>query len=370
MLSEVDIPYFDLTRQFASYQEAWLNEIARLGEQGNFILGDAIHEIEAELAEFLDVQHAITVASGTDAIVLALKAAGVGPGDAVIVPNFTFYASVEAVSLVGATPRLVDIDLSDFNMKPVHVRAAIDEHVKAIIPVHLFGLPAQLPEILAIGKTNDIPVIEDAAQAFGSQINHRYCGTLGDYGCFSFYPTKILGAYGDGGMITTNSAESAEQLKLLRNHGAVVANRHQLIGCTSRLDTVQAAILRLKLKTVHAAIQRRRELAARYRQQLPTDVIVLPTDRSARWHVFNIFTIRVLDRRRLAAALKSANIGYQIYYPIPIHRQLPYQNLGYSDDDFPNSVRASSEVISLPLYPEMKDTDVDQVCAIVRDTLV
>ncbi len=369
MSDTAPIPYFDLTVQFAHYRETWLREIVQLGQTGNFILGSAVHQTETELAEFLGVRHVVTVASGTDALVIALKAAGVGPGDSVIVPNFTFYASVEAVSLVGAQPRLVDISLEDFNIDCQKIREAIDERVKAMIPVHLFGLPANMKEIVNVAEEHGIAVIEDVAQAFGSQYDRRFCGTIGDFGCFSFYPTKILGAFGDGGMIATNSDEYAEQLRLLRNHGSIGPNQHRLIGCTSRLDAIQAAILSLKLATVKDAINRRRELAERYREQLQGCVRSLPTDLPGRLHVFNIFSIRVADRGRIASAFDSNRIGYQIYYPMPVHRQMPYQGLGYEDRDFPVSLRVSDEVISLPLYPEMPDAHVDQICAIIQRTL-
>ena len=204
MPNSTNIPYFDLTQQFASYRKAWLEEIERLGQTGNFILGSAVNQLESELADFLGVKHAVTVANGTDAIVIALRAIGVGSGDTVIVPNFTFYASVEAVSLVGAEPRVVDICQDDFNVDPQKIREAVDDRVKAILPVHLFGLPANMKEIYSIGQEYGIPVIEDVAQAFGSVYRKAFGGSTGDFGCFSFYPTKVLGAYGDGGMITTN----------------------------------------------------------------------------------------------------------------------------------------------------------------------
>ncbi len=369
MMSEEKIPYFDLTRQFAHYRESWLEEIRQLGQTGSFILGDAVSKVEAELAGFLGVRHVVTVANGTDAIVIALRAAGVEHGDVVIVPNFTFYASVEAVSLVGAEPRLVDISLDDFNIDPEKIREVMDERVRAIIPVHLYGLPADMVEIRAIGDQYGIPIIEDVAQAFGSGCNAIYSGGIGDFGCYSFYPTKVLGLYGDGGMIVTNCDEHNEQLRLLRNHGIVGPNLHQLIGCTSRLDAVKAVLLSLKLKSVNQAIERRRELANHYRRLLRSCDVTLPSDLPDRRHVFNIFTVRTPKRDRIAAALKANNIGYQIYYPMPVHKQLPYQGLGHLDEEFPASMQASSEVISLPLYPEMPDAHVDRVCRVIRNAL-
>ncbi len=365
MPNSINIPYFDLTQQFANYRKAWLEEIERLGQTGNFILGSAVNQLESELADYLGVNHAVTVASGTDAIVIALRAIGVGSGDTVIVPNFTFYASVEAISLVGAEPRLVDICQDDFNVDPRNIREAVDERVKAILPIHLFGLPANMKEIYSIGEEYGIPVIEDVAQAFGSLYRGAFGGSIGDFGCFSFYPTKVLGAYGDGGMITTNCEEYAEKVRLIRNHGITGPNHHELIGCTSRLDAVQAVLLSLKLKSVTQVIKRRHELADRYRQLLQDYPVDLPNDLPDRKHVFNIFTIRSPERNKITDALRSQHIEYQIYYPLPIHNQTPYQGLGYSDEEFPKTMQACREVISLPLYPEMPDQHVDQICEVV-----
>ncbi len=369
MTTSEPIPYFDLTRQYAHYQADWFKEIEHLGRTGNFILGNAVAELETKLADYLGVKHAITVANGTDALVIALRALGIGRGDAVIVPDFTFYASVEAVSLVGAEPRFVDIELDDFNISSGKIQAAIDERVKAIMPVHLFGLPANINEICTIGEQHSIPVIEDAAQAFGSLINGKYSGAVGTIGCFSFYPTKIIGAYGDGGMITTDRDDLAATIKLLRNHGTTGPNRHDLIGCNSRLDAVQAVLLGLKLKSVNEMIERRRQLAARYFQNLTDCDIVLPTVPTRRSHVYNIFTIRSSHRDRITSALIANRIGHQIYYPMPIHKQAAYQHLGLTDAEYPASVQASREVVSLPLYPNMPDSHVDRVCEVIRGAL-
>ncbi len=363
------IPYFDLTRQFSNYRDRWLEQIDRIGRSGNFILGEAITQVESNLAETLQVKHAITVSSGTDAIVLALRAAGVGQGDSVIVPNFTFYASAEAISLTGAQPKFVDIAIEDFNIDPDQINAAIDKTVKAILPVHLFGLPARMPEICAIAKQHNIAVIEDVAQAFGSQCHGSYTGSIGDMGCFSFYPTKILGAYGDGGMITTDDDTLAHQLRLIRNHGTTGPNQHELIGCTSRLNCVQAVLLGLKLEPIHQVIDRRRQLAKLYVERLQECDVILPRDLPDKSHVYNIFTIRTKFRNKIAAALQANQVGYQIYYPKPVHQQLPYQGLGYEDNDFPVAMQVCGEVISLPLYPEMPDNHVDRICEIIRGSL-
>ena len=369
MSAEGKVSYFDLTEQFSSLKSRWFDEIEQLGTVGNFILGNAISDIELKLADFLGVKHAITVSSGTDALVLALRAVGVGPGDSVILPDFTFFATAEPISLVGARPIFVDIHPSDFNIDAAQIEAAIDCDTKAIIPVHLFGLPAKIEDICEIGKRHGIAVVEDVAQAFGSKVGERCTGGIGDVGCFSFYPTKILGAFGDGGMITTNSDSLAERLKLLRNHGATGSNNHELIGCTSRLNTVQASILKIKLESVQSKIMRRQQIAEEYKQRLQGLDIEFQIQQPGITHVYNIFTIRSSVRDEIARAFTLNEIGYQIYYPKPIHMQTPYMNSSYADEHFSESVKASKEVISLPLYPEMPPSHIERICKAVRDVL-
>ena len=363
------INYFDLTEQFSSLKLQWFAEIEKLGEKGNFILGEAVSELELALAAFLDVKHAVSVSSGTDALVLALKAAGIQPGDSVLVPNFTFFATAEAVSLVGATPKFVDIEPDEFNLCPNQLERAIDDSCRAVIPVHLFGAPAKMERICAIANHSRLVVIEDAAQAFGSGINGTYAGNLGDLGCFSFYPTKILGTYGDGGLITTNDDALAHQLKLLRNHGVTGANEHQLIGFCSRLNPVQAVLLKIKLPRVKDVVRQRRERANRYVERLQGLELKLPQHGKRSSHVFNIFTIRTSARDEIAHAFQKEKIGYQIYYPKPLHKQPPYQAMHCRDEDFPESVRAASEVLSLPLYPELPLEQIDRICDVIQEVL-
>ena len=364
-----NINYFDLTEQFSSLKPQWFAEIEKLGEKGNFILGDAISELELELAKFLDIKHTISVSSGTDALVLALKAAGIQPGDSVLVPNFTFFATAEAVSLVGAIPKFVDIESDEFNLCPNQLEQAIDDSCRAVIPVHLFGAPAKMERICEIANDSNLVVIEDAAQAFGSTINGTYTGNFGALGCFSFYPTKILGTYGDGGLITTKDDELAHQLKLLRNHGIAGANEHQLIGYCSRLNPVQATLLKIKLPQVMDSIRRRRECANRYMQRLQGLDLDLPQHQEGTLHVFNIFTIRTSARDEITHAFKKQQIGYQIYYPKPLHKQKPYQSMHLRDEDFPESMHAASEVLSLPLYPELPFEQIDQICDVIEKVL-
>ncbi len=369
MVSEEKIPYFDLTGQYTAVREEWFKEIERLGISGNFILGDAIDQFETRLANYLGVEHAVSVSSGTDAISLALKALGVGPDDSVIVPDFTFFATAEAVSLIGATPVFVDVDPIDFNIDVSKVESAIRADTKAILPVHLFGAPANLGPILELANKKDIAVIEDTAQAFGARIGERYTGSIGDAGCFSFYPTKVLGAFGDGGLVTTNDIQTADQLKLLRNHGVTGPNTHSLIGTTSRLDCIQSTLLLIKLSSIDEKIGSRHEISNLYFKQLEGLELTLPRQLPGTTHAYNIFTVRSRLRDEIAEALKRHNIGYQIYYPMPLHKQQPYRHLGYSDADFPESMRAAEEVVSLPLYPEMPLSYVDRICTVIRNAI-
>ncbi len=368
-MTQFPVPYFDLKEQFKQLESKWFEEIHSLGTNGNFILGAAISELEQKLAQYLGVAHVITVSSGTDALVLAMRALKVKPGDSVIVPNFGFYATPEAVSLVGARPVFVDIQFDDFNLDANQIEDNIDNSTTAILPVHLFGAPANMDDIREIGRRKGVAVIEDAAQSFGAKLADKFVGGLGDAGCFSFYPTKILGAYGDGGMVTTNDEEVASKTKLLRNHGIVGPNEHELIGYTSRLNTVQAKLIGLKLPTVDEAILRRQVIAQMYRNRLGDLDIDLPSSQNGSTHVYNIFTIRTSRRDHLVDSLLQQQVGHQIYYPKPLSEQPPYKSSQVKSDRFPQSIKACNEAISLPNYPEMPDSHVEKVCRVVRNAL-
>ena len=361
------IPYFDLTSEFEEYQSKWFEQITRLGKTGNFILGDAIAEFESRVARFLGVKHAVTVSSGTDALVLALRSVGVQAGDSVIVPDFTFFATAEAVSLAGAVPVFVDIEADGFNISVNKIRDAIRPDTKAILPVHLFGAPASIEEICKLGLEHDIAVIEDTAQAFGAKVGNKFAGTFGQVGCFSFYPTKVLGAYGDGGMVTTNDDEIAHKLRLLRNHGLTGPNQHSLIGCTSRLNAVQATLLQLKLEFVPDFIEQRQLIARMYTERLQNVPMGLPKENPGSTHVYNIFTVRSKNRDQLVETLSDNQIGYQIYYPLPVHMQKPYLNLNLSDNEYPETRKACREVLSLPNYPGMPHSHVDRICEVLNE---
>ena len=366
-MPEDAINYFDITNQYSQFETEWFESIRELGSSGNFILGEAVAEFESRVAQYLNIKHAITVSSGTDALVLALKVAGVQAEDTVVMPDFTFFATAEAVSLVGATPVFVDIRSTDFNIDTNQIENAIQENTKALLPVHLFGAPANIDAICDLGKRHGIAVIEDAAQAFGARIKGKFAGTFGEVGCFSFYPTKILGAFGDGGMVVTNRDDLAEELRLLRNHGISGYNVHKTIGCTSRLNAVQAKLLQLKLEFVPSFIERRQRVARRYWDQLQELPLELPIELQDSSHVYNIFTIRTTRRSEMQEAFSKNHIGYQIYYPMPIHKQFPYRKLNCSDANFPESMRACNEVISLPNYPEMPLEHVDRICKVIHE---
>ena len=363
------VPYFNLKGQFAEFKEQWFEEIETIGRSGNFILGNAVSDIEKRLADYLGVRHAVTVSSGTDALVIALKAVGVEPGDSVIVPDFTYFATAEAVSLIGAIPKFVDIDPVDFNLDVDRLESAIDHNTKAIIPVHLFGCPARVDEICKIAADHGVKVVEDVAQAFGAKLNRSNLGKSGDAGCFSFYPTKILGAFGDGGMVTTDDDEVYETLKLLRNHGITGLNQHDLIGCTSRLNATQAVLLKIKLEKIKQFIELRKKFADFYISELQGLDLTFPMQRSGTEHVYNIFTIRCNHRIELVKALQKQNIGYQIYYPKPVHKQSPYLSSGFLDKDFPQSHKACETVLSLPLYHDMPESHLERTVIAVKNAL-
>jgi dTDP-4-amino-4,6-dideoxygalactose transaminase len=404
----IHVPILDLTRQYETIKPEIDAAVANVLASGRFILGPEVKAFEEEVAAYCGVKHSIGVASGTDALLLSLRALGVGPGDKVIIPSFTFFATAGVVHNVGATPVFADIDPKTFNLDPADVRRILESSptnptnptnsmnpinssvVKAIIPVHLYGQMADMDEIMAIAKEYNIAVVEDAAQAIGAEYrsgvhsspphelhepnkpyephepNERVfrAGSIGDLGCFSFFPTKNLGAYGDGGMIVTNDDALAERVRILRVHGSKPKYYHRMVGVNSRLDALQAAILRVKLPHLHEWTAARQRVAARY-DELFQDVqgIEIPYRAPDRSHIFHQYTIRVLDGRRdeLRDFLKEQGIGTFIYYPLPLHLQECFQELGYREDDLPQSELASQEVLSLPVFPELTEAEQDYV---------
>ena len=358
--------FLDLRAQFSTIRDEVMQAVAQVFESQHFILGPEVKLLEEEVAAKLGSKFAIGCASGTDALILSLLSAGIGQGDEVITTPFSFIATAGSIAYVGAKPVFVDIDPVTFNLNAALLEAAITPNTRAIMPVHLFGLPADMDLILAIARANNLVIIEDAAQAIGSRYGDRFTGTFGDYGCFSFFPSKNLGGAGDGGMITTNDPVIAERLQMLRVHGSKTKYFHEMIGTNSRLHALQAAVLRVKLRHLDSWQQGRQNRADRYRRLFEsaglTSFIAAPPQPPPKFeHVYNQFTIRSSRRDELKAFLHSAGVPSEIYYPLCIHLQKAFVFLGHAPGDFPESEKASREVLSLPVYPELLDAQQDRV---------
>ena len=363
----MSIPVFDLTRQYAFLREAMDEAIRRVIESGQFVLGREVEALEEEVAAFCGVSHAVGVASGTDALHLALLALGVGPGDEVLVPAFTFIATAEVVIYCGATPVFVDLDPQAYALDPGAAAAAVTARTKAIIPVHLFGHPAPMEVISALAARHGLAVIEDAAQAFGARSRGRVVGSLGDVGCFSFFPTKNLGAYGDGGMVVTDDAALAERVRQLRVHGAHERYLHRVVGYNSRLDALQAAVLRVKLPHLEGWNDARRSHAAAYTAGLEkVSGVVCPTEAPGSHHVYHQYTVRAARRDDLERHLADQGIGAAIHYPVSLPAQEAFAGGGYMEGAFPESDRAAREVLSLPMFPELTEEEIGRVVRAVQ----
>jgi dTDP-4-amino-4,6-dideoxygalactose transaminase len=359
------IPAFDITRQNNLLESSLENAFQSVLNSGRFILGEEVKLFEEKMAQYLDVQFVIGVASGTDALVLSLMASGVKPGDEVIVPAFTFFATAGAVSRVGATPVFVDVKASDYNIDPEQIRVNITGKTRAIIPVHLFGMPADMEAILTIAREYKLAVVEDCAQALGTAYDGQPVGTIGDIGCFSFFPTKNLGCFGDGGMVVTNRLETAEALRMLRVHGARRKYYHEMLGFNSRLDAIQAAFLRVKLPYLNQWIQLRRKIAANYRQAFQcVKGINLPA--KSEDHTYNQFTITTPKRDELSNFLIKQGIETAIYYPLALHLQPVFSSLNYREGSLPVSETLTKQVLSLPIFPEMTESEQFYVIKKVR----
>jgi dTDP-4-amino-4,6-dideoxygalactose transaminase len=364
--------FLDLRAQFSTIRDEVMQAVAQVFESQHFILGPEVKLLEDEIAAKLGSKFAIGCASGTDALILSLLSAGIGQGDEVITTPFSFIATAGSIAYVGAKPVFVDIDPVTFNLNPALLEAAITPNTRAIMPVHLFGLPADMDLILAIARANNLVIIEDAAQAIGSRYGDRFTGTFGDYGCFSFFPSKNLGGAGDGGMIATNDPVIAERLQMLRVHGSKTKYFHEMIGTNSRLHALQAAVLSVKLRHLDAWQQGRQNRADRYRRLFEsaglTSFIAAPPQPPLKFeHVYNQFTIRSSRRDELKAFLHSAGVPSEIYYPLCIHLQKAFVFLGHAPGDFPESEKASREVLSLPVYPELLDAQQDRVVQAIAD---
>jgi dTDP-4-amino-4,6-dideoxygalactose transaminase len=362
----VKVPQFDLTRQYARLEREIEQALRRVLQSGRFILGPEGEAFEAECAEYLGVSHAIGVASGSDALKLLLEVLGIGPEDEVVTPAFSFVASATAALQVGARPVFVDVEPATLTLDPDRVAAAITPRTRAILAVHLYGLPAAMGSLRAEADAHGVPLLEDAAQAIGATLGGRHVGGHGRAAAFSFYPTKNLGAYGDAGLVTTTDGALAAELRLIRNHGQTQKYSHGRLGWTGRLDELQAAILRVKLRHLPEWTQARRALAARYGAGLAGLPLILPAERPGATHVFHQYTLRTPRRDALAKHLAAAGIGTACHYPLPIPAQPLFSQLGYDATAFPAAWAASGEVLSLPCFPELLPDEIDHVIDTVR----
>jgi dTDP-4-amino-4,6-dideoxygalactose transaminase len=352
------VPLLDLKAQYAALRDEVRQAIDRVCESQVFILGPEVSSLEEELAAFCGTRFALGVSSGTDALLVALMALGIGPGDEVITSSYSFFATAGAIARIGARPVFVDIDPGSFNLDPAALPERINARTKAILPVHLFGRCSDMDPLIELGTRHGIPIVEDAAQAIGAtDTRGRRAGALGRMGCFSFFPSKNLGAFGDGGLVTTGDPDLAESIRVLRAHGAKPKYVHKVVGGNFRLDALQAAILRVKLRHLPSWSQARRTNAARYRTAFGKrglgSKVTLPDDVPG--HIYNQFVVRVTDRDRLQAHLAEQGIGTEIYYPVPLHLQECFASLGYQRGDLPVSEEAAARSLALPIYPELTE---------------
>jgi dTDP-4-amino-4,6-dideoxygalactose transaminase len=361
------IPLLDLQAQYAPIRDEILAAVTRVCDSQRLILGAEVEALERELADFIGVPHAVAVSSGTDALLVALSAVGVQAGDEVVTTPYSFFATASSIVRLGARPVFVDIDPVTFNVDPERVAAAVTPRTKAILPVHLFGLAADMDPIVEVAAQTGLPILEDAAQAIGATYGSRQAGSFGAFGCFSFYPSKNLGAFGDAGLVTTNDEVLAVRARLLRNQGMHPRYYHHLLGGNFRMDALQAAVLRVKAPRLPGWTEARRANAETYkalfRQAKLEASVTLPVEPTGRRHVFNQFVIRVADRDGLKQYLDRCGIGNEIYYPVPLHLQPCFAHFGYKHGDFPVAERAAEETLALPIYAELTD---EQQAAVVR----
>ena len=380
----MNVPLLDLQGQYLQLKSELDEAVSNVVSSQYFILGPEVSRFEEEIANYLDVQHALGVSSGTDALLLALMALGVKAGDEVILPTFSFFATAGVVARMGAIPRFVDVDPVTYNIDPSDIEGAISSKTGAIIPVHLYGQSAAMDEIISLGKRHGVPVVEDAAQSIGAAYsNGAALGTIGTVGCFSFFPSKNLGAFGDAGMVTTNDGELYEKMKLMRVHGAARAYTHEVVGGNFRIDAMQAAVLSVKLPHLNEWSRKRAENANLYRKLFverglsdldeiyPTSEqpVALPRavvpDGERPGHIYNQFVVRVNDREGLMERLREEGIGHSVYYPIPFHRQPCFLEFVAEGEEFPAADRASEEVLALPIFPELSIKQMTRVADVI-----
>ncbi len=363
------VPLLDLQAQYASLRDDILDAVTRVCDSQRFIMGPEVDALETALAGELHVEHAIGVSSGTDAVLVGLMALDIRPGDEVITSTYSFFATAGCIARLGATPVLVDIDPDTFNIDPAQVAGAITAHTRAIVPVHLYGQSADMAMLLSAASHKRIPIVEDAAQAIGTRYQDRLVGGIGTLGCFSFFPSKNLGAFGEGGLVTARDARLADRVRMLRNHGMAPKYYHRLIGGNFRLDALQAAVLRVKLPHLAAWTAGRRRNAARYRQLFSDagllDRVTLPVERPGDFHIYNQFVIRIVEPRaeqatenrrdELMKHLAARGVGTEVYYPVPFHLQECFAYLGYPRGRFPHAEAAATTSLALPIYPELTE---------------
>ncbi len=360
------IPMVDLKKQFIEIRDEVFEIIAEIIESTQFILGPKVHELEKKVAEYHGISEAVGVASGTDALHLAIEAFGIGREDEVITTPFSFFATVEAILYVGAIPVFVDIEPDTLNIDPAKIESKITERTKAILPVHIFGHPADMEKICYIAEKHNLKVIEDCAQSFGADIKGKKTGSFGDAGCFSFYPSKNLGAFGDGGMILLNNSSIADKVRRMRNHGDKGGYIHESVGYNSRLDEIQAGILLVKLRHIDEYNKKRRQ-KAKYYNELLSDSILKPVEKPGMTHVYQQYTIRSLKRNKIQKHLREKNKSSVIYYPVPLHLQSAISFLGYKKGDFPVAEKNAKEVLSLPIYPELEESSIVEIAGIINN---
>src|ERR1035437_254425 len=363
-----EIPFFSFKREYAEIQEELSEAIERVFESGRFVLGDEVASFETEFSSYVGTEYGIGVNSGSDALFLALKALGINENSEVITVSHTFVSTVDSIVRCGATPVFVDVEAGTYCIDTAKIEEKITERTKAILPVHLYGHPAHLDDVLKIATQYDLSVVEDACQAHGAEYKGRKVGSFGDVACFSFYPVKNLGAYGDGGMVPTNDRNLAERVKLLRNYGQSKKYHHDLVGINSRLDELQAAILRVKLSRLDEWNEKRRQLAGLYKELLEHTDVVLPCERAYAKHAFHLFVIRLADRDKCQRLLQKRGIQTQIHYPIPVHKQKAYAEFENAKDLAVTEV-ACNEILSLPLYPSLTDEEVTYIGEATKDAV-
>ena len=375
------IPPFDLSEQYNLIGEEVNAAVLEVLASGRYIGGAAVEGFEQQFGNYIGSSHCVACNSGTDALYLALRALNIGPGDEVITTPFTFIATAEMISAVGATPVFVDIEAQTFNLDLTQVEAAITDRTRAIIPVHLFGQPVDMTRLMAIAQAHNLAVVEDCAQATGAEWAGQKVGNIGHIGCFSFYPTKNLGACGDGGAVTTNDPAIADTIRVLREHGSRTRYYHEAIGVNSRLDALQAVVLQIKLRYLDTWNNQRTAIADRYQQLLgPISDVVAPLEPAGGKSVWNQYTIRILDRAsvenqsgpyrdHIRHQLQTAGVNTAVYYPLPLHQQSIYQTLGYQSGQLPVSEQACREVLSLPMFPELTEEQQNQVVYSLKDCL-